>query len=64
MSRNWIPDNDIVIVLALGIHRPVSFDEQRQVVDMEVAQRIHMENHDAKNHNHLVFSGKTTKKLR
>lgn len=61
MNRNGIPDNDIVIVFSLGIHRPMSFEEQKRVVGKEVAQRFHMENHDAKNHNQLVFSGKTTK---
>ena len=61
MNRNGIPDHDIAIVFSLGIHRPMSFEEQKQVVGEEVAQRVRLENHDAKNHNQLVFSGKTTK---
>ena len=61
MNQNGITDNNIVIVFSLGIHRPMSFEEQNQVVGEEVAQRVRLENHDAKNHHHLVFSGKTTK---
>jgi nickel-dependent lactate racemase len=61
MNRNGIPDHDIAIVFSLGIHRPMSFEEQKQVVGEEMAQRVRLENHDAKNHNQLVFAGKTTK---
>jgi nickel-dependent lactate racemase len=61
MNRNGIPDHDIAIVFSLGIHRPMSFEEQKQVVGEEMAQRVRLENHDAKNHNQVVFSGKTTK---
>jgi len=61
MNRNGIPDHDIAIVFSLGIHRPMSVEEQKQVVGEETAQRIHLENHDAGNHNQLVFSGKTTR---
>jgi lactate racemase len=61
MNREGIPDHDIAIVFSLGIHRPMSFEEQKQVVGEEVAQRVHMENHDAKDQSQLVFLGKTTK---
>jgi len=59
MNRNGVPDNDIAIVFSLGIHRPMSFEEQKQVVGEETAQRINMENHDAKNQNQVVSLGKT-----
>jgi nickel-dependent lactate racemase len=61
MNRKGIPDHDITIVFSLGIHRPMSAEEQKQVVGEEVAQRIHMENHNAMDHHELVFLGKTTK---
>src|SRR4030042_2376443 len=57
MNQNGIPDHDIAIVFSLGIHRPMSFEEQKHVVGEEVAQRVHMENHDAKDQSQLVFLG-------
>ncbi|HPD60520.1 MAG TPA: nickel-dependent lactate racemase [Thermodesulfobacteriota bacterium] len=59
MNRNGIPDHDMAIVFSLGIHRPMTAEEQKQVVGAEVAQRVYMENHDARNHNQVVCLGKT-----
>ena len=61
LNRTGITDNGVAIVFSLGIHRPMSFEEQKQVVGEETAQRIRMENHDARNYHELLFLGKTTK---
>src|SRR4030042_50971 len=37
INRYGIPDHDIAIVFSLGIHRPMSFEEQKHVVGEEVA---------------------------
>ena len=62
MNRNGIPDHDIAIVFSLGIHRPMTVEEQKQVVGEEVAQRIRLENHDTKVQNQLVSLGKTQRR--
>lgn len=61
INRCGVPDHDITIVFSLGIHRPMTFEEQKHVVGVEVAGRIRMENHDALNKQELVFLGKTTR---
>ena len=53
ISRKGIPDRKISIVFALGIHRPMTSDEQRGVVGDEIAERFTMENHVTKDETHL-----------
>lgn len=59
INRHGIPDKDIAIVFSLGIHRPMTREEQKKIVGEEVAQRIHKENHDPKEEGKLVSLGKT-----
>ena len=59
VSRKGIPDKNVSIVFALGIHRPMNSDEQRRVVGDEIAERFTMENHATKDENHLVALGET-----
>jgi len=61
ITRKGIPDKKISIVFALGIHRPMTFDEQKKVVGDEIAERFTMENHAIKDETHLVALGKTVK---
>ena len=62
LNRKGIPDKDVAIVFSLGIHRLMSFEEQKTVVGEEIACRIHMENNDAKNQNQVVSLGKTQRR--
>jgi len=55
-----IPDRDIVIVFALGIHRRHTAKEQRQIVGEDLARRILLIDHDAFDQNNLSFVGRTT----
>jgi nickel-dependent lactate racemase len=55
-----IPDRDIVIVFALGIHRRHTAEEQRQIVGKDLARRILLIDHDAFDQNNLSFVGRTT----
>jgi len=59
-NKIGIPDKDITIVFSLGIHRPMNQEEQIKVVGREVAQRVKMENHNAKAPD-LVYLGKTSR---
>ena len=59
INRKGIPDKAVSIVFALGIHRPMTTEEQIKIVGDEVAGRIHMENHNIKNGDQLVSLGKT-----
>ncbi|MFH0813603.1 MAG: nickel-dependent lactate racemase [Pseudomonadota bacterium] len=59
MSQRGISEKDISLVFALGIHRPLTSEEQKKIVGEEVAGSIQMENHDINNHDTLVTLGKT-----
>ena len=56
-----IPDRDIFIVFALGLHRAQSADEQRRIVGEEVAGRIVLYDHDCRTRENLVALGRTTR---
>jgi nickel-dependent lactate racemase len=55
-----IPDRNIVIVFALGIHRRHTAEEQRQIVGEDLARRISLIDHDAFDQSNLSFVGRTT----
>lgn len=61
INRKGISDKEISIVFSLGIHRPLTFKEQKMIVGDEVTDRIRMENHSGKNGNQLISLGKTNR---
>lgn len=61
LAQRGIPDKKISIVFALGIHRPLTFDEQKRVVGAEIAERFRLENHAVKGETGLTALGKTAK---
>ncbi|MGH9402695.1 MAG: nickel-dependent lactate racemase [Terriglobia bacterium] len=56
-----IPDRDIFIVFALGIHRRQTPEEQRAIVGDEIARRITMFDHDCFDRENLVRIGQTSR---
>ena len=56
-----IPDRDIFIVFALGLHRRQTAEEQRRIVGEEVARRIALYDHDCRTRENLVALGRTTR---
>lgn len=54
-----IPDRDIFIVFALGLHRQQSADEQRRIMGEEVARRIALYDHDSREN--LAALGRTSR---
>ena len=56
-----IPDDDIFIVFALGIHRRQSSEEQRRIVGQEIARRIALYDHDCYDRDSLVRIGRTSR---
>ena len=56
-----VPDRDIFIVFALGLHRQQSPEEQRRIVGKEVARRIALHDHDCHNRENLVNLGRTSR---
>ena len=48
MNACGIPDRDIFIVFALGLHRQQSAEERRLIVGEEVARRIALYDHDCR----------------
>jgi len=60
LNQAGIPDGDIFIVFALGIHRPQTLAEQRQIVGDAVAERIRMFDHICTDDANLVTIGTTS----
>ncbi len=56
-----IPDQNIAILFALGIHRPMNLPEQEKVVGKEIAERITLVNHDSRDTDWLVSLGTTSR---
>ena len=56
-----IPDRDIFIVFALGIHRRQSAEEQHRIVGEEIARRIALYDHDCHDRDNLVSIGRTSR---
>ena len=61
MNACGIPDRDIFIVFALGLHRQQSAEEQRRIVGEEVARRIALYDHDCRHRENLVALGRTSR---
>jgi nickel-dependent lactate racemase len=61
MNGCGIPDRDIFIVFALGLHRQQSREEQRRIVGEEVVRRIALYDHDCHNRENLVPLGRTSR---
>ncbi len=61
LNAAGIPDRDIFVVFALGIHRRQSPEEQRRIVGEEVANRIALFDHDCYDRENLVQIGRTSR---
>ena len=61
MNACGIPDKNIAILFALGVHRPMTQEEQKKVVGNEVARRIALHNHDSKDAKQLLSLGITSR---
>ena len=46
LSAAGVPDQDITVVAALGLHRPMTEDELKQMVGPDVYRRVRVINHD------------------
>jgi nickel-dependent lactate racemase len=60
LNAAGIPDRDIFIVFALGIHRPQTDDERRLIVGEEIHSRIRCFDHIATDDSALVEIGTTS----
>jgi len=56
-----IPDRDIFIVFALGLHRQQTPEERHRIVGEEVASRIALCDHDCHDRENLVRLGRTSR---
>src|SRR5690348_16429051 len=54
-----IPDGDIFIVFALGIHRPQTEEERKLIVGEEIFGRIRCFDHDCRDDANLIAVGTT-----
>ncbi len=56
-----IPNRDIFIVFALGLHRQQTPEERRRIVGEAVARRIALFDHDSRDRRNLVALGRTSR---
>lgn len=56
-----IPDSNIFIVFALGLHRRQTPDEQCRIVGEKVARRVAVYDHDSRDVKNLVALGRTSR---
>ena len=56
-----IPDNRIVLINALGTHRPNTPDELVDILGPEIVERYRVIQHDCRDENELVCLGKTSR---
>jgi len=61
INKSGIPDKNISIVFALGIHRPMTLEEQINVVGQEIAHRIRFENHNVSDQSQFTNLGITNR---
>jgi lactate racemase len=60
LNKAGIPDRDIFIVFALGIHREQTDQEREQIVGADIARRIRMFDHISTDNANLVTIGATS----
>ena len=61
LNEAGIPDRDIFIVIALGAHRPHTEEEDVMVCGAGVCHRVRVYQHNARDKEGLVYSGKTSR---
>ncbi len=61
LNEAGVPDRDIFIVFALGIHRPQTPEEQHRIVGERVARRVELYDHDCYDRKNLVLLGRTSR---
>jgi nickel-dependent lactate racemase len=61
LNRAGVPDSDIFIVFALGIHRRQTEAERREIIGGELFRRIRNFDHDAMDQSSLVRVGVTSR---
>jgi nickel-dependent lactate racemase len=61
LNAAGVPDRDIFVVFALGIHRRQTVEEQHRIVGEEVAQRIALYDHDCYHEQNLIHIGRTSR---
>jgi lactate racemase len=57
LKRAGLPDRDIFIVIATGMHRPLEAFETRQLIGQEIYDRLAVYNHDCDDHDQLSYAG-------
>lgn len=60
LNSAGVPDENIFIVFALGIHRKQTPEEQRAIVGENIARRIRLMDHDCFDRDQLVNIGRTS----
>jgi nickel-dependent lactate racemase len=60
LNRSGIPDKDITLLVATGLHRPNTDEEQRLLYGADIVKRVRVINHCFNNYDNLVSLGVTS----
>ncbi len=60
LNRGGISDQDITLLVATGLHRPNTDEEQRQRYGADIVKRVRVVNHCFNDYDHLVSLGVTS----
>ena len=60
ISQAGVPDDRVIIIIALGTHRPMTPGEIRARVGSSIFQRVRIENHNFEDYNQLVYLGQSS----
>ena len=60
LNEAGVSDSAVTLIFALGMHAPNSEAEKQQIVGLDVARRIRMVDHDARDRRQNVVLGKTS----
>ncbi|MBC7239465.1 MAG: nickel-dependent lactate racemase, partial [Chloroflexi bacterium] len=61
LNRCGVKDEDITILIATGLHRGLTPQEQRDLYGEEIVERVKVVNHDYKDSSNLIRIGKTSR---
>ncbi|MDF1536935.1 MAG: nickel-dependent lactate racemase, partial [bacterium] len=63
LARSGVRDDDVTIIVALGIHRPLDEDELGQLAGKDIRGRYNVVNHEADKHGSNLHMGNTVRGL-
>ncbi|MCS7233753.1 MAG: nickel-dependent lactate racemase [Synergistetes bacterium] len=61
LNRCGVKDEDITLLIATGLHRGLTIEEQKNLYGENIVKRVKIINHDYKDKSNLVYLGETSR---